>query len=182
MSLQPDNLSRIKSLGSMLKNFSILGIFTLPWVKPLAWMFYNQLPVSLRSDFGAAAPAFLPVAGKILGACIALPSSVIVFIMILNITKLFSLYATGIVLEMKNAVCIKNIGMYLIINTLYTIIIGNPLSTVALTLANPPGHRLLTFGFGSGDFIALFVAGFLFITAFVALEAYRVKKDAELTI
>jgi hypothetical protein len=179
---QPDNLSRIKSLGSILRNFSIIGIVTLPWVKPLAWMFYNQLPAIVRADFGALAPKFLPMSSKIFGACISLPSSAIVCIMILNIAKLFSLYANGKVLERENAVYIRNTGMYLMINTLYTIIINNPLTTLALTLMNPPGHRSLSFGLGSGDFIALFVAGFLFVTAFAATEAHRIKKDAELTI
>jgi len=166
----------------MLKTVSIIGIFTLPWVKPLAWMFYNQLPIFLRADFGKAAPVFLLISSKILGMCVSLPSSAIVFLMILNITKLFSLYAHGKVLERENALFIRNIGMYLIMSTLYTIIIANPLTTVALTLMKGPGHRSLSFGLGSSDCIALFVAGFLFITAFVTTEAHRVKKDAELTI
>jgi hypothetical protein len=182
MSSQPDNLSRIKRLGGILKIVSIIGIFTIPWVKPLAWMFYNQLPIFLRADFGKAAPVFLPLSSKILGICISLPSSAIIFLMILNMTKLFSLYAHGKVLEQENAVCIRNTGLFLMVSTFYTIIIDNPLRTVALTLMNGPGHRSLSFGFGSGDFIALFVAGFLFITAFVAAEAHRINKDAELTI
>jgi hypothetical protein len=182
MKSEPNNLSRIKKLGGVLKIFAIAGIISLPWIKPLLWLFYNQLPGSMHTKFSALAPAVLPVSIKLIGVLIALPSSIIVFLLIANSIKLFSLYARGYVLEKENAAYIKNTGMYLLLNTLYTIVLENPLTTVALTWNALPGHRSLSFGLSSSDCIAVFAAGFLFITAYVTLEAHKTYKDAELTI
>ena len=182
MKSEPDNLSRIKKFGVWLKIVSIAGICSLPWIKPLLWLFYNQLPGYMHTNFSAFAPVVLPVSIKLIEIVIVLPSSIFVFLLIVNIIKLFSLYARGCVLEKENAVCIKNTGFYLMANTLYMILLGNPLTTVALTWHALPGHRSLSFGLSSSDCIAIFAAGFLFIISCVALEAHRLYKDAALTI
>ncbi|MEM1286042.1 MAG: hypothetical protein AAGH43_11695 [Pseudomonadota bacterium] len=90
--------------------------------------------------------------------------------------RLFRRLSVGFVLDQMNAKLVSRAGIGFVIFA-GTAVLSNTLTTLLLSLHNPPGERILSIGFTTSD-IGAFAAGFaLFGLGSVLGEAARVADD-----
>lgn len=93
--------------------------------------------------------------------------------------RLFRLYETGIFFKAENILCFKQLS-----NTLLWWVpaglIVTPLTSLVLTMNNPPGGHALHRNFQSADLTALVVGGILRVVAGVLEDGRRLWDEMEL--
>jgi len=182
VNLANENLPRIQKISRILRFATLLGAFTVPLIPPFTWAFYHKLPAVMKRKIFDGAPESLGFPSQILGIGFSIPSGVLLFLMLGSITKLLSLYGKGRLFELENAVWMRRSALFILLHTLYGMLIAQPLTSVALTLGNPLGQKAIAFALSSGDLTGIFCASFLYLTAWVSLEGHRIKAEGDLTI
>lgn len=75
----------------------------------------------------------------------------------------------------------KKVCRYALLWTLYNPI-NTMLTTLFITLSNPPGHRLLEITLKSNDIVHAFFVGFFYFVARIMQEAISIKNEIDLTV
>ena len=181
------NIQRIARASRRLRRICTATIFVLPIASALYWLFFNQiyapssfiptsmipLPVHITEElsdltrFLAFLTELLPLTALIYG--------------LKKLGELFHQYEQGQIFTDKNVSCFRSLGRILIIWVLCDVV-QNPLLSIILTREKPPGQHVITVGFCSADFIALFVGIIILIIAWVMDEARMIKEDQALII
>lgn len=182
MESSESNLKRIRGISRFLKVCTWLAACSVPLLPPMIWIFFNRIPPVLKRKMFDHAPDVLGKTAQMLGVGISIPSAILLFLMLSSIGRLLALYSVGKIFESENAVQMRRAALFILLHTIYGLLIAQPLTSVALTLSNPPGQKALAFSLGSGDLTALFSAGFLYLTAWVSMEGHRLKAEGDLTI
>jgi len=179
-----DNTQRITVASRRLRRTCTGLILLLPLASILFWVFFNPiyhsasssmipLPVPVTQDLSvltrllAAATEMIPLAAMIYG--------------LLKLRELFGLYGAGQIFTARNVACFRSLGRTLIAWVVCDLI-KNSLLSIVLTLPNPPGQRMITLGFYSADFAAIFVGIVILIIAWVMDEARKIQEDQALII
>jgi len=97
---------------------------------------------------------------------------------IVKLRRLFSLYENGIIFSKDNVGCFLGMGWALIVLVVAETVSTSILSVV-LTFANPPGQRMLTVGFSSGDFTTLCSGLAVLLVSWAMDEGRRIKEEQE---
>lgn len=157
-------------------------IIVSPLICALFWAFFNRirgstsmipLPVPVTGDlpsltrFFAFLTELLPMTALIYG--------------LRKLRDLFKCYENGLIFTGKNVACFRSLGRTLIAWVVCDVV-KNSLLSIVLTLHNPPGQRLITFGFYSADFTAAFVGIVILIIAWVMDEGRKIQEDQALII
>jgi hypothetical protein len=126
-----------------------------------------QLPLSLSTRLFAMAASVLPLAINM----------VVVYLLI----RLFRLYARGSIFTADNVRFIRWIG--------YMILIGQAISPVyqallslALTVGNPPGQRMISIGADNQNLFAIVSAVIIILVAWIMDEGRRLQEEQALVI
>lgn len=121
-------------------------------------------------------PAEITIAGWVTVALVLAVSLALVITALWHMRRLFALYARGDVLGQDAAVRILKIGQVLLILAVVGVL-GDTLSVLALTLANPEGAKSLSIAFGSNDLFLGFAGGLLTVIGWAMVEAARVADE-----
>ena len=177
-----DNKERIIRASRILKRICMLLVFLVPVICALYWIFFNQVRhLPNMANFPVPVTGNLPAFSRILAFFTDLiPLSVLVYGLFV-LTRLFALYENGIIFAKANVDCFNRLGRAMIIWVVCHFL-NNSLISIALTLHNPPGHRMITVGLEGAEFSALFVGGIILTVTWVMDEARKIKEDYELFI
>ena len=78
---------------------------------------------------------------------------------------------------MSNARYYRLIGWMFILDGVITKSFSDSLMTIAVTLNAAPGHRYITFGFGSPNLEAIFCGAVVIVVSWVMLEAAKLHEE-----
>jgi hypothetical protein len=157
----------LATLGIVLViGLTLLGVMLSDWTR--------NLLLARLGQTGAALP--IDAAGRaVIGAIIALPVGVMAW-GLWHVRALFAEFAAGRVFTAAAARHLQLFGASVLAQAPLGPLITVAL-TVALTLGNPPGQRMLAVAFSLHDYFALIVGGVLFAAATVMREAARIAEE-----
>lgn len=177
-----DNVDRIRKASRRFRRLFAVAFFLLPLVVGLEWltithlpatMVEHLLPVGVRGELtplvrlGAFLVSLLPV-GVLMAACRTL-------------ARLFTLYEQGRIFGPENVACFRRLGVLLFwwvgVGLVY-----DPLISLVITAANPPGQHVIAVGFSGLDLTALVTGGILSVLAWVMDLGRAIQEDQELTV
>lgn len=152
-----DHSLSLYQFSKRLKRTFIMLLIMSPVLSILTWVFINHFSADLLGKFLPVKPnGELLVSSQLLGfAAHLFPLSVIMF-GLYNLIKLFSLYERGIVFDSKNVLIIRRLG-YAMILWFFSLIIYSAFVSIALTLHNPPGQRMLVIDVSLLNFSSMFI-------------------------
>ncbi|TVM18467.1 hypothetical protein DPQ33_06910 [Oceanidesulfovibrio indonesiensis] len=101
--------------------------------------------------------------------------------MLWNLARLFGGYARGEVFTTVSVQRIRSVGLLLLVRELISPLIGAAM-TVALTLSNPAGQRMVSVGLGSSNITMLITALMIIVVAYVMDQARELHEESMLTI
>ena len=145
---------------------SVLGFMIPDWTR-------NALLARLGQT--AAALPLTPVTQAIAAAIAAVPIAIMVW-GLWHVRALFAEFAAGRVFTPAAARHLQMFGASVLAQAPLGPLISAAL-TVALTLNQPPGQRMLAVAFSIHDYFALIVGGVLFAAATVMREAARIAEE-----
>jgi Protein of unknown function (DUF2975) len=90
--------------------------------------------------------------------------------------SLFNRLADGHVFEAETGVLLRRFGIALVVFSVLSPFVTTLMATL-VTMANPPGERLLKFGFASYDFVLAVVGTLVLTTGSVMAEAARLADE-----
>lgn len=167
-----NRLSKIAVVASFVSALVIAGWLVALWVEPGL--------IETKMAELSAAPALNPLTSDriILGGIIVMLTPVILVLELIEVGRLFMLFATGRVFDHKVPVRLRRLGSMTMALALVGVVTRTAM-TLVVTSVNPPGTRQLTLGIGSDELLAL-VAGFLFFAlSLVMAEALRLARENE---
>lgn len=176
------NRERIQRASRRLRCLLLAIVCILPVVNALVWLFINSFPeIVYRKMLPYFVMLPLPVSARLMGFLVTMLPTGIAMFGAYYLMRLFHLYEQGQIFKLANVLCFRKLSRVLI----WWFIIGiahKSLLSVALTLHNPPGHRMITLEIGSPDLTALLLGGILAVIAWVMEEGRRLQEDQDFTI
>lgn len=176
------NKIRIQRASRRLRYALLAVIFMMPVVNAMVWLFINQFPEIIHRKM---LPYFvsipLPESVRFMGFIVTMMPIGITILGAYHLMRLFQFYEQGSIFRAVNVRCFKKLSWVLI----WWFVIGivhKSLLSVALTLHNPPGQRMLTLELGSPDLTALLVGCVLAVIAWVMEEGRRLQEEQDLTV
>jgi hypothetical protein len=101
---------------------------------------------------------------------------------IINFIRLLHYYrATKNIFSVDALARYKKVCRYALLWTIYNPI-NAMLTTLFITLSNPPGHRILEITLKSNDVVHAFFVGFFYFVARIMQEAISIKDEIDLTV
>ncbi len=177
-----ENMVRIQRLSMRLGLVFNLGIYVLPVLTILYWLNYNAMPLFMRNDIGyVEAAADLLLNSRCLALLGSVPLVVVAVRALINLRQLFFLYETGVYFQGENVRRFRMLGRLAFWEIAADMVYKSVLS-VALTLNNPPGERLLSITFSS-DYVKLLVVAIIInLIGMVMDEARKNHDELEMTV
>jgi hypothetical protein len=177
-----DNRDRIRRASRRLRYLLLSLLFIMPVVDGLVWLNINRFPEIIYKNI---LPYFvvppLPFTARCLGFVVTLIPMGVAMCGAFYLMQLFALYEQGHIFMMDNVRCFKKLS-YVLIWWFVAGILYNSLLSVALTLHNPPGQRIMILELSSSDLTALLLGGILAVIAWVMEEGRKLQEDQDLTV
>ncbi|MDR3541664.1 MAG: DUF2975 domain-containing protein [Desulfosporosinus sp.] len=177
-----DNRDRIRLASRRLRFLLLSLLFLMPVVDGLVWLNINRFPEMIYKNI---LPYFvvppLPVPARCLGFVVAMIPIGVAMCGAYHLMRLFALYEQGCIFMLDNVRCFKKLS-YVLIWWFVAGIAYNSLLSVALTLHNPPGQRMITLELSSSDLTALLLGGILAVIAWVMEEGRKLQEDQDFTV
>ncbi|MBG0776587.1 MAG: DUF2975 domain-containing protein [Desulfovibrionaceae bacterium] len=177
-----DNLERIRNASRRLNRVFLTTFWAAPALVALFWICMDLLPpaeLARMLPTGVRLP--LPVSARIMGFVVSMIPVGVTMYGLRTLAALFALYARG---EIFGAGCVHRYR--LLARTLLwwfaASLVSGSLMSLALTLHNPPGRRMISLGVGSPDLTALLVGAVLWVLARVMEEARALQEEQDLTV
>jgi hypothetical protein len=126
-------------------------------------------------------PSPVPLGSKLLGFAIACVPTALTCALLWHLAALFGGYARGEVFTAASVGRIRRVGVLLLARELLDPFVGAGLS-VALTMTNPPGQRVLAFNFDSSNLTTIVAALTVIMAAYVMDQARELHDESQLTI
>ncbi len=176
------NTQRIMAVSRKLRLTCKWLIICLPVIYGIFWTFFNQLygmgplvPLPVRVDHD------LPRLTRFLAFLVDMIPMVAIIYGLRKLEGLFLLYENSLIFTEQHVRCFRSLGRTLIV-WVGCDVVRNSLLSIVLTLANPPGHRVVTVGLGSADFAAVFVGIVVLIISWVMDEGRKIQEDQALIV
>jgi len=186
--------NKIRKTSQFVRAFAIAIMIGLPlvmvwyWAYPFNWL-AEGLGLTFNSDIrlvssliadGYITQETLTLKLRVLGFLISsLPMAFLLF-SIFQVYRLMGHFSKGLYItaETTKALNLASLGLLLFVPMS---ILSEPLLGLALTLGNPPGQRVLSFGVGPTEIVALFLGAFLLmITRAFNIEKERAEEHASI--
>lgn len=171
------NLRRVTRISRLMWILCTLATFAIPTMLAAMWMTFD-LWAAGHPELAGIQPVQDPMPTPVLAAGFLismLPGGIAMFAA-WRLRALFSLYAEGRIFTADNSRCLKHFAM-----AVMAIAVVKPVATallsVVLTLANPPGERMMMLRFGSPELTILFIGGVFLIIAWVMEEGRTMAED-----
>ncbi|MBA3815066.1 MAG: DUF2975 domain-containing protein [Parachlamydiaceae bacterium] len=104
------------------------------------------------------------------------------FLCLFVLKSIFLNYQRGDVFSTINARNYRYLGWLFFLNALLAQPLSNLMVVLAVTLANPPGHRYISLSFGSPNIEALFCGMLVIVISWVMLEASKLHDEQQFTV
>lgn len=177
-----DNRKRIQQASRRLRYTMAVLIGLVPVIDGAVWLSMNILP---RGFHDTMLPGYvslpLPLSARLLAFVVTMIPAGVAMAGIYYLMRLFQLYEQGDIFKPTNVRCFRKLSRVLLL-WFAAGIVHRPLLSIALTLHNPPGHRMLTIGFGSPDVTALLLGLILAVIAWVMEEGRKLQEEQDLTV
>jgi len=166
-----------------------VGLYILPLIPAIHWLGFNYLPAELQSQLSrfsiqsipCSVESGLPFKLRLLAFVGTIPSTLVLIFSLLSLRKLFSLYGQNIYFERQNIDLYKRLGK-LAIWAVFCDVFSDTAHTLAMTLINPPGQRILRICFSTEHFKLLIVSGIILVIAMIMDEAKKMNEEQQLTV
>jgi hypothetical protein len=96
--------------------------------------------------------------------------------------KIFCNYKKGNIFTLSNSKYYRNIGWILIVESLIIFPIYNALTSLAVTLPNLPGKRVVQVSFGTDNFGYIIIGLMIIVISWVMMEANKLEEDHKFTV
>lgn len=181
-----ENSIKIQRISKRLGCFFHIGMFVMPLFVLYYWLGYNTSPIqlinsALPGNGGRAMPQVLEFNSRLIGLAGDLPALIVILLALVTLRRLFFLYAHGDLFTEENVAQYRVLSKLAFWGILADIVNKSAL-TVALTINNPPGQRLLTVGFTGDHIKLLLIAVILIIIARVMNEGREIYDENQLTV
>lgn len=176
------NREHIRRTSHRLRRLLLAVTCAMPVVNAVTWIYINDVPEIMHRNmlpYFAVIP--LPASARLMGFLVTMMPTVVAMSGAYYLMRLFHLYEQGKIFRPSNVQCFKKLSRVLI-GWFAVGIIHRSLLSVALTLHNPPGHRIITLDIGSPDLTALLLGGILAVIAWVMEEGRKLQEDQDFTI
>lgn len=172
------NLSRIQRVSRIMQALCSVILVAVPLALALLWINFETLaPLSEMLADIPFQPANLTWINLLLGFLVSLAGAAVVLYGVSRLRRLFMLYGRGQVFTHEAARCLRGFALAIMLYAAVSPIIGGLLSVV-LTMANPPGERVLTISMSSNELALLFLGACLLVISWVMLESSRLADDS----
>jgi hypothetical protein len=177
-----DAIERVQTLSKRLRVVFTVVLVLIPVIQVLLWIFFNQLPKNMiPRDLPIAVQQNLPLSARLMALVVSFISAGIVMACVYCLIRLFSLYEKAEIFTKGTVKCIKKLGR-LLIWLFVAGIIEQPLMSLALSLHNMPGHRMISLGLGSDDIVVLLIGVVVVLIAWVMDEGRLLYEEQQLTV
>lgn len=180
---------QLKKLSTALLWIIRVLMIILPLMDILVWLFpHNQFSLNaviapaLSDHFNDKNFASLQINNQLLGMSGSLVALLPLWLGFLWLARLFKNYAQGTIFTLENARIYGKLGWLCIISALIIQPLTDSLYSVAATINNPPGQRIIAFGFTNTNFTAIICGIFLIIVARVMVIGHHISEEQQLTI
>lgn len=177
-----ENSERIQIASRRCRIACTVLIFCMPAAAALFWCFFNELyprvpgiPLPVRVDHAISALS------RFLAFLAQTPPICLVMYQLVILRRLFTFYEKGKIFGAENVECYRKLGWMLII-WVGCEVVSNSLLSIALTLDNPPGQRLLTLGVSSGELASLFTGLVVLVISWVMDEGRKIVEEQSLFV
>lgn len=180
-----DKLAVACQLMSVITQIFIIGMLLLnvaAWVfQPL---FHNGIVLSLTADFiqylkvDVYALPWWQTAGAIILS--SLPLLALAF-GLHSLASLFRIYSTRAYYSTDAAICLGKTGKMLMLWVILSFLC-EPLLSVWITMNEPIGHRVVSVSLTTGYFVALFLAGCIWIIAHILKKASYIHSEINMFV
>lgn len=181
MKQKADSLHKIAVYSRCIKIVLLILMIVIPCTITGMWLILDQLPESIIKKIADINEYTIGWNTKLTGLFSSIPSAVIAFAIFFYGYRLFNLYQHGQILLSENVKCFRRIGILLIANVGVGFIM-KPVNTLILSMNNLPGHRLISIGLSTDEFIALGSGIFIVIIGWVMDEARKADEELQLTV
>jgi hypothetical protein len=184
------SLSRIRRASRFLRWLFLAVAIVLAPLRVVGWLIYDQhVPIDEQVFlYGLSASVDPDVLTHQVDlqqrlwamAASALPTAFCVASFV-TLAHLFHLYAQGQIFTARVVATIRRLG-FLIVGVQFADMIYQALCSIALTMHNGVGHRMVVVGFGSNHVELLLVAAIVIFSSWVMDEGRRMQAELDLTI
>ncbi|MEM7723368.1 MAG: hypothetical protein AAF376_13470 [Pseudomonadota bacterium] len=169
--------TRIGALSRVLHWFVTLAMIAIPLGILVAFATGAMSEARLRAAYpNVQLPAEITLIGWVTVMLVLTVSLALVLAALWQMRCLFALYTRGEVLGHEAAARILKIGQVLLALAVIGVL-GNTLSVLALTFANPEGARSLSVAFSSNDLFLAFAGGLLTVIGWAMVDAARIADE-----
>ena len=184
------DMERIKRLSRRLKVFFIIVIVLLPCIQAVGWAYFN--PQSATTLNHALDPtrynmspenikAPLTPASRLVGFIAGMIPTGLNMLALFYLVRLFGLYAQGLIFTRDNVRYIRLTGYVLLIRQAAHPV-HQTLETIALTINNPPGQRMIQIGLTDDNLSQIVVALIIILVSWIMDEGRKLKEEEALVI
>jgi hypothetical protein len=172
--------TRLQSLSRWLGWLCLVLMIALPVGAVLTWTtLWGELGHAYAVRAGVKdhlIPAALTPVQQVAGVVVTLVPAGLMIVGLVWLRRLFAAFAAGRVFSSDNTRAIRVFAWSMIgVHVAQVFALG--LSSMIITMLNPPGQRLLAFGIGSDQVLAIFVGAVFVLIAHVLEEGRRIADD-----
>ena len=175
-------MDAIRRISLRLRACCTLGLVLVPAGLCAFWVFTERSGAAiLGAHLPPDVPAGLTPAVRIM-ACAAsmIPAGVVLYALAV-LRRLMGLYAAGTIFAPENARAYRGLGRAALL-AVPARVLCQTLLTLAMTLPNPPGQRILSIGLEGGDAALLFVGAVVLLVARIMEQGAALAEENALTI
>ncbi len=174
--------------------FNVLLIF-LPMFVIIQWLFIDtgtiknlldqgflQKPISTPEGYVNLSTIQWSFLAKFTGLLAQSIGLLPLFLSLFVLKTLFLNYQKGDIFSTINARHYRYLGWLFFLDALIAQPLSNLLMVLAVTLANPPGHRYISLSFGTPNIEALFCGMLVIVISWIMLEASKLHDEQQFTV
>lgn len=180
---------KIRGLSKVLRYVAVLALFLLPignagyWITNgypfLGNVEWNMVPKI--TDVPIPALSDMSSEMKFFGFLVNLIPNAFAMLALFYLAKLFRLYEELEVFSAKSVKCIRHLGYVLLIGQLaHPIYYG--LITLTVTIANPPGKRMISLALGTEEIKLMAIAAFVILISWIMDIGRKLQEEQEATV
>lgn len=151
-------------------------------IKNLLDQGFLQSPVSTPEGYINLSTVHWTILAKIVGLIGQSLSLLPLFLSLFILKSIFQNYQKGEIFNTLNARHYRYLGCLFFLDALLAQPLSNLLMVLAVTLANPPGHRYITLSFGAPNIEVLFCGMLVIVISWIMLEASKLHDEQTFTI
>ncbi len=149
---------------------------------PLIKSYFAQQQIRTPEGYVNLAAVSWSFFSKVLGISSQILKRLPFFLSLIILKSLFRNYKNNILFSSTNARYFRNLGLLFFFDALIAQPLSKMLMVLAVSLANPPGHRYISLSFGTPNTEALFYGAIILVISWVMLQASNLDTEQKLTI